>query len=235
MSSNFYDVLGVSKSASADEIKKAYRKKAMQYHPDRNRGDATAEKKFKEVNEAYGVLSDPQKKKQYDMFGQTWGNPFGWGAGAGAGWFGWFEDIFSQFWWGWRQTSWAGASFNFEDLFWSGFWWAQTGWDPFGGSRRTQREEKKPESLDFEKTYEVPIFDMILGCKIEVKWVYGTTAKLKIPEGTKPGAKFRVKGFGKKEAGKEGNLIVVVQAIMPKHISDVDRSMLERIRENIGY
>lgn len=230
MSSNFYDVLGVSKSASQEEIKKAYRKKAMQYHPDRNKGDKEAEKKFKEINEAYGVLSDPEKKQQYDTFGSASGNPFwGW---AGGAWFGWFEDIFSQF-WGARGRSTGGTNFNFEDLFGWGF--AGAGWaDPFGWTRR-QRQEKKPESLDFEKTYQVPIFDLILGCKIEVKWVYGSTAKLKIPEGTKPWTKFRVKWFGKKEAGNAWNLIVTVEALMPKHISDVDRSMLERIRENIGY
>jgi DnaJ-class molecular chaperone len=71
MSKNFYETLGVNKSASAEEIKKAYRKQAMQYHPDRNKGDTTAEAKFKEINEAYGVLGDEKKKKNYDMFGSA--------------------------------------------------------------------------------------------------------------------------------------------------------------------
>ncbi len=230
MSSNFYDVLWVTKNASDAEIKKAYRKKAMQYHPDRNKGDSTAETKFKEVNQAYDTLSDSNKKKQYDMFGSTWWawNPFWWAGGwsYSSAWFWGFEDIF---WWAswWRTQS---SSFNFEDIFW---WWSM--W--WASSRRTQtrQEAKKTESLDFEKTYEVPIFDLILGCKIEVKWVYGNTAKLKIPASTKPWSKFRVKWFWKKEPGKEGNLIVKVEALMPKNISDVDMSMLERIRENIGY
>jgi DnaJ-class molecular chaperone len=68
---NYYEALGVDKTASIDEIKKAYRKLAMQYHPDRNAGDKDAEAKFKEVGEAYGVLSDDGKRKQYDMFGST--------------------------------------------------------------------------------------------------------------------------------------------------------------------
>jgi DnaJ-class molecular chaperone len=79
------------------------------------------------------------------------------------------------------------------------------------------------------------VFDLILGCKIEVKGVYGSTAKLKIPFWTKPGSKFRVKGFGKKEGSREWNLIVKVEALMPKNISDVDMKMLETMRENIGY
>ena len=102
---DYYDVLGVTKSSSADEIKKAYRKLAMQHHPDRNPGNAEAEKKFKEASEAYEILGDAQKKQQYDQFGH---NAFGQG-GAGAGPFGqgfdgfggfssdMFSDIFSDF------------------------------------------------------------------------------------------------------------------------------------------
>ena len=70
-----YDTLGVKKGASADEIKKAYRKLAARYHPDRNPGDASAEEKFKEVQNAYDVLADPEKRKQYDTFGSANGRP----------------------------------------------------------------------------------------------------------------------------------------------------------------
>lgn len=226
MSNNLYDTLWVSKSASKEEIKKAYRKKAMQYHPDRNKWDQTAEKKFKEVNEAYSVLSDATKKQQYDTFWSTSQSWF-WGGASSASWFWWFEDIFSWFWKQWNyQSSW---SINFEDLFWGGYSsWRARGYDQ-------AHAKKEPETLDFEKTYELPIFDLMLGCKIEVTWVYGTKAKLKIPFWTKPGTKMRVKWFGKKEANRSGNLIVKLQALMPKHISDVDLQMLERVRENIGY
>lgn len=89
---DFYEILGVSKTASADEIKKAYRKVAMQFHPDRNPGDKSSEEKFKEAAEAYEILSDEDKRSQYDRFGH---NAFGPGRGGSHGMN--TEDIFSQF------------------------------------------------------------------------------------------------------------------------------------------
>src|SRR5260221_5598401 len=75
MPSSLYESLGVPKTASADELKKAYRKLVRQYHPDKNPGDAAAEARFKEVQSAYDVLSDPEKRKQYDRFGSANGRP----------------------------------------------------------------------------------------------------------------------------------------------------------------
>ncbi len=91
---DYYEVLGVAKTATADEIKKAYRKKAIQYHPDKNPGDKEAEEKFKEAAEAYEVLSDPQKRQRYDQFG--FAGMQGAGGFSGGGGFT-MEDIFSQF------------------------------------------------------------------------------------------------------------------------------------------
>ena len=95
---DFYEILGVSKSSSQDEIKKAYRKVAMQFHPDRNPGDKSAEEKFKEAAEAYEILSNPDKRAQYDRFGHQ---AFSAGRGGGSGYSGGsgmnMDDIFSQF------------------------------------------------------------------------------------------------------------------------------------------
>ena len=93
---DFYEILGVSKSASQEEIKKAYRKVAMQFHPDRNPGDKAAEEKFKEAAEAYEILNDADKKAQYDRFGHS---AFSSGRGGGGGFSGGMnmDDIFSQF------------------------------------------------------------------------------------------------------------------------------------------
>ena len=91
---DYYDILGVSKSASADEIKKAYRKLAIKYHPDKNPDDKAAEDKFKEAAEAYEVLSNAEKKQRYDQFGHAGAGQGGFGGGAGNM---NMEDIFSQF------------------------------------------------------------------------------------------------------------------------------------------
>lgn len=96
---DYYEVLGLQKGASDDEIKRAFRKMAMKYHPDKNPGDKEAEEHFKEVNEAYSVLGDPDKKSKYDRFGHAGVDPnagFG-GAGGGFEGFGGFEDIFDMF------------------------------------------------------------------------------------------------------------------------------------------
>ncbi len=103
---DLYSILGISRQANADEIKKAYRKLALKYHPDKNPGDKVAEEKFKEATEAYDVLSDAKKKQMYDQFGHTGGqqnagpNPFRGGFegfGAGAGFDPRAQDVFSDF------------------------------------------------------------------------------------------------------------------------------------------
>jgi len=232
MNKNFYDILGISKTSTNDEIKKAYRKLAMKYHPDRNKWNKEAENKFKEISSAYETLSDEKKRKNYDMFWNwsfwTQENPFSWSwRGNTYSYQSWWIDLEDLFWnFSWqskKSKSYNSTWFDFSDL----FWWEDT--------KKTYEKEPKKESSDIEKTYEVPIFDLILWCKIEVEWFLWQKAKLKIPPNTKPQTKFRVKDFWKNIAWIRWNLIVIIETRMPKHISDIDLKLLESIRDNIWY
>ena len=118
-SKDYYEVLGLQKGASDDEIKRAFRKLAIKYHPDKNQGNKEAEEKFKEINEAYQVLSDPEKKANYDRFGTAEPGGFGGGAGGFSGGFsdfGDFGDIFSDIFGGGRTSTRRNGPVKGEDL-----------------------------------------------------------------------------------------------------------------------
>ncbi|WP_018591475.1 molecular chaperone DnaJ [Terrisporobacter glycolicus] len=141
---DYYDVLGVGKSADATEIKKAYRKLAMKYHPDKNPGDKEAEEKFKEINEAYEVLSDETKRKNYDQFGHEGvnGQGFGGDGGFGGQGFGGFDDIFGDI---------------FGDMFGGGF----------GGGRQRRRGPER--GADIRQRINISFEDAAFGKKVQVK------------------------------------------------------------------
>lgn len=140
---DYYEILGVSKTATVDEIKKAYRKLAMQYHPDKNSGSKEAEEKFKEATEAYSVLSDPENKKKYDQFGHA---AFSQGAGAGAGGFQGFGGDFSGF------------EDVFGDIFGSFFGGGFSGGTSGGRSSRTTGRPGRDLKYDLEVTFEEAAF-----------------------------------------------------------------------------
>lgn len=143
---DFYEILGVSKEADADAIKKAYRKLAMQYHPDRNPGDKEAEEKFKEAASAYEVLSDPQKRAKYDRFGHQ---AFGGGAGGyGGGGFTDMEDIFANF------------GDIFGDIFGGG-----------GGGRQQRRDRNAARrGSDLRYVTEIQLAEVLSGIEREVEF-----------------------------------------------------------------
>ena len=141
---DYYEVLGLQKGASDNDIKKAFRKLAMKYHPDKNPGDKVAEEKFKEINEVYAVLSDPEKKEKYDRFGHAGVDPnSGFGGGAGGfGGFGGFEDIFDMF----------GGAFG-----------------GFGGGSRGRRNNGPRKGSDLQKAVTITFEEAAFGTKKEIR------------------------------------------------------------------
>ncbi|MGB5505345.1 MAG: DnaJ C-terminal domain-containing protein [Sulfurovum sp.] len=187
MSKSLYETLGVSENASADEIKKSYRKLARKYHPDINKEDSAVEK-FKEINAAYEVLSDPEKKAQYDQFGdQMFGgqnfHDFAQGQGGGVD----LDEILRQMFGG------GGGGFS------GGFGGAQGGFGGFGGP-----------DLDMQARITVPFMVAINGGKHNVS-ANGQNFDIKIPAGIKTGETMRVRGKGKQYQGHSGDLLIQVE------------------------
>ncbi|MEY2640969.1 MAG: hypothetical protein RL150_362 [Candidatus Parcubacteria bacterium] len=194
MGKDYYSTLGISKSASQDEIKKAFRKLAQQHHPDKPGGD---EAKFKEINEAYGILGDAKKRAQYDQFGST-GN-FGGGQQGGFGGFGGFD--FSNFAQGFGGQG-GNVEFDLNDLFGS----------IFGGGRGGRRV---PRGRDIVIDVSISFKESILGVKktVTVDREKGGKEEITftIPPGIDNGEMLRMNGKGEPiEGGTPGNLYVRV-------------------------
>lgn len=178
-----YEVLGVSRTATADEIKKAYRKLAHRYHPDRNPGDKEAEEKFKEVQNAYDILSDPAKRANYDRFGSPDG-----AKGSGFGGFSGFggnmsaedlQDLLRQMGFGFGG---AGGGFGFD-----------FGMPTAGGRTRRQQRVQWTEAEDVERDITIPFLTAARGGKIDLL-VDGHEISVNIPAGAKDGQVLRLKG-----------------------------------------
>jgi molecular chaperone DnaJ len=201
---DFYAVLGVAKNSSAEEIKKSYRKLAMKYHPDKNPGDKKAEEQFKEISEAYEVLSDPKKKEMYDQFGFAGaganyqgagaGGPFG-GAGGFSGGFNTGED--------------------FQDVFGDMFG------DIFGGrAGGFQRGRRTVKGSDLRYTLNVTFEESAAGTDKVISFLRlrnsreeSTKLSVKVPAGVKQGQRLKLSGEGdaSTSGGENGDLYVIVQ------------------------
>lgn len=214
---DYYKTLGVSKNASQDEVKKAYRKLARKYHPDTNPGDKKSEEKFKEISEAYEVLGDEEKRKQYDQLGADW-NKYQ-QAGTGAGGFG-FEDFMRQQGFGGggsgrQQTYNHGGDFedlfggefsDFFDAFFGGGGFSNRG-SAFSGNRERQRQSK---GQDLRATMEISMADAYDGAEKNVK-LNDQQIKLKLKPGISDGQTLRLKGKGNPgPGGKAGDLLLTV-------------------------
>ncbi len=199
---DYYKTLGIDKNASDSDIKKAYRKLAMKYHPDHTKGDKTAEEKFKKVSEAYAVLSDPEKRKQYDTYGSAdFQQRFS------------QEDIFRNFDFSdiFREFGFGGGSRTAD----GGFRFSFGGGSPFGGQQRRQRPVKGSDLV-----YELPItlHDVANGSKKQISLQHqGRSEKITvtIPKGMTSGKKLRLAGKGESSpyGGPAGDLFIKVKVV----------------------
>lgn len=200
---DFYKILGVSKDASAADIKKAYRMLARKHHPDTNSGDPQAEKTFKDVSEAYSVLSSKEDREQYDAI-RAMGGGARFSAGGAGGGGGGFEDVFGDLFGGGRGAPRGNPGFGgsglppeFADLFGGG--------GGFGGFQPTPTK-----GADRSASTTISFGGSINGTKIALREPNGEVIDVRIPAGIKDGQKVRVKGKGQSGAAGPGDLMVTV-------------------------
>jgi len=210
MKKDHYKTLGVEKNASKEEIKKAFYKLAQKYHPDKKGGD---EKKFKEANEAYQVLSDDSKRSKYDQFGSGFEN-MGGNAGYQQG-FGGFD--FSGF-----QN--GGAEFDFGNLndIFSDF---------FGGGMSGFRT-RTPRGRDFQTEIQISFIDSILGTEKKIVITGHKEITIKIPAGIRSGESLKMTGYGETiKNGKAGDVYIKINVKIPTKISKRAHELLEELKK----
>ena len=226
MAQDYYKVLNVSKTASADEIQKAYRTLARKYHPDLNPDDKTAQQKFKEIQHAYDVLSDTEKRKQYDQFGADFermgpgGNPFHGGGGQG------FEEVFGRG---------GPGGFQFEgdigDLFRQ-----FTG----GGGGRGRRAAPQPsKGGDLQAQLTVPFNTAVIGGKASIpiqRRGKVESIQITIPPGVESGKKMRLRGQGEPSpnGGPPGDLLVTLTVASHPFFKRVGKNLELRLPITVG-
>lgn len=208
---DYYKILGVDKTIAQKDVKKAYLKRAKQFHPDLHPDDPKAKAKFQALTEAYDVIGDPEKRAKYDKYGEQWKQAeqfeqaggfggFGGGRGGGADWGG-FD--FSQF------TGGGGFSSFFQDLF-----------GGMGGQAR------RAEPANTEATVTIDMYTALLGGDIMVTTGTGERLKLKVKPETQPGTKVRLRGKGR--AGRD--LILTYQVKLPTGLTERQRQLLREVQ-----
>lgn len=223
---DYYKVLEVDKNADPKAIKKAYRKLARQYHPDVNPGDAEAEKKFKQINEAHAVLSDPEKRKKYDKYGENWEHAEAFEKAGGGQRYTQNQHRGAQ---GertggrWEEFTYSGDSGDFSDFF----------RDFFGGGARTggggYRQSIKGQ--DFNASLQLPLTE-VLEDKKHVINVNGNKIRITVPAGIEDGQTIRIKGQGGPayEGGPKGDLYITFQIANNTQFSRQGANLIQNIK-----
>lgn len=219
---DYYKILGVKKSDTQAEIKKKYRKLAVKYHPDKNPDNKQAEEKFKEINEAYEVLGDPEKRKKYDELGENWRH---FQQGGGQGDFDWSK---------WQQPG-GGQSYYYEgdpsDLFGEGGFsdFFQSMFGQGGGGRRSARGGAH-KGQDYQADIQLTLEEAYHG-SARVLELHGGKIRIKTKPGTKDGQKLRIKGKGAPgiNGGPSGDLYLNMH-VLPQHLYKRDGDNLKQTK-----
>jgi len=220
---DYYKILGVKRDTPQDELKTAYRKRSKQFHPDLHPDDPKAKAKFQLLNEAYAVLSDPEKRAKYDQYGEQWDKVgFGGQDAGGTGGFGGFGDGGFNFDFG---SGGSGFSDFFESLFGS------------LGRRRSSRSSSRSSASasqsagTVQASTEIDMWTAALGGDIIIQSPSGQKLRLHIKPGTQPGTKVRLKGKGNVGSnGVAGDIILTLNVSIPKNLTAEQQELLAKAR-----
>ncbi len=223
---DYYKILGVAKDIPQKDVKKAYLKRAKQFHPDLHPDDPKAKAKFQALNEAYDVIGDPEKRRKYDQYGEQWreADAFQGGfkrGGQGGSPFDGFD--FSGF------SGGGGFSSFFKDLFGGG---GPSGGftSPFGGGFGG-RKSADLDSGDVNAHVEIDLYTALLGGDVVVQLSDGSKIKLKVKPETQNATKVRLRGKGRKRAdGTFGDLIITYQVKLPTRLTERQKQLLREMQ-----
>lgn len=219
---DYYKILGVKKDIPQKDVREAYRKRAKQFHPDLHPNDPKAKAKFQALNEAYDVISDPEKRAKYDKYGEQWKNAAAFeGGGYGFGGQGGGRNPFEGF--DFSGFSGAGGGFSsfFNDLF---------GGRRQGGSRHCSGGCHQGNGEE-QATVDVDLYTALLGGDVIIQTGDGQKLKLKLKPCTQNGTKVRLRGRGSNVInGVRGDLIITYNVKLPTTLSERQRQRLEQMR-----
>jgi curved DNA-binding protein len=227
---DYYKILGVDKTIPQKDVKKAYLKRAKQFHPDLHPDDPKAQAKFQALQEAYEVIGDPEKRKKYDQYGEQWRQAeqfqgFGGGAGGAGGGnpFGGFD--FSGFGGG------AGGAGGFSDFFESLFGRKGQQGGGFGGFQGFGGTSARTHSGEMNATVTIDLYTALLGGEVILSLSNGQKVKMKVKPETQPGTKVRLRGKGYDRGdGTFGDLVITYQVKLPTNLTEQQKQLLRQMQ-----
>lgn len=225
---DYYKILGVDRNIPQDQVREAYRKRAKQFHPDLHPNDPKAKAKFQALNEAYDVISDPEKRKKYDQYGEKWREADAY-AQQGAG-----NTGSSYYYSDGSEGSSPFDGFDFSGFSSQGGGFSSFFQDLFGakaGRSRHSRSSMRQNSGEMNASVNIDLYTALLGGEIIIQLTGGHKIKLKVKPETQNGTKVRLRGKGYDRGdGTMGDLIITYNVTLPTNLSERQKQLLEEMR-----
>lgn len=219
---DYYKILGVDKNIAQKDVKRAYLKRAKQFHPDLHPDDPKAKAKFQMLNEAYEVINDPEKRKKYDQYGEHWKEADAYNAAGGAG----------------GSYYYKGGGSPFEGFDFSGFSQGGGGFSDFfkdlfgtAGRSRGGKSRMRQNSGEMHANVNIDLYTALLGGEVLLQLSNGSKVKLKVKPETQNGTKVRLRGKGYDRGdGTIGDMIITYNVMLPTNLSEWQKDLLRQMQ-----